>query len=94
MRDDPMHWASAYDFGIAKNQYEPEYHTDLEIYSYMSDFENRYPGVAQFEGGDDYISMTIHSVKISHEVGSGSLLDFSLHFMGRGYLFNINPSRN
>lgn len=68
MPDDPMHWASAYDFAVGENRYNPKYHSNSEIYRILADFENKYPDAAEFEGGEDYISMTIHSLKISHQV--------------------------
>lgn len=68
MKDDPLHWGSAYDFGIAMNQYHPKYHDNSELYTILGDLENRYPSVAEFEAGDNIISMAIHSLKITHEV--------------------------
>ncbi|KYB27025.1 carboxypeptidase A [Tribolium castaneum] len=68
MRDDPLHWASAYDFGLGENQYSPKYHTNSELYAIMGALENRYPNVAAFKSGDDYVSMTLKSLKITHEV--------------------------
>lgn len=68
MRDDGLHWASAYDFGLSRKQFHPEYHSNSYLYSTMASFENTYPGVASFEGGDDLISMSIRSVKISNDV--------------------------
>lgn len=68
MKDDPLHWASAYDFGIGENQYHPKYHSNEELYALMADMENRNPGVAEFQGGDNYVSMAIHWLKISKDV--------------------------
>lgn len=68
MRDDGLHWASAYDFGLSRIQYRPKYHSNSEMYAELASFENTYPGVASFEGGDDLVSMSIRSVKITHEV--------------------------
>lgn len=70
MRDDPLHWASAYDFGIHENQYNPTWHSNKEISAILADFENKYFGTVGFEGGDNLVSMKIHSIKISHEVSS------------------------
>lgn len=69
MRDDGLHWASAYDFGLSRTQYKPKYHTNSDMYSEMASLENSYPEVAAFESGD-FISTSIRSVKVSHEVVS------------------------
>lgn len=68
MRDDPQHWASGYDFGESENQFDPKYHSNGELYSIMAELENKYPGTAEFVSGDNFISMSIRSLKISHEV--------------------------
>lgn len=81
MRDDPLHWASAYDFGIAENQYNPTWHSDEEIYSIMSSFENKYFGAAKFQAGDNIVSTKIHSIEISHEVSATLRLKTDGHSM-------------
>lgn len=68
MKDDPLHWASAYDFGIGENQYKPKYHTSQDINAILAGMENHYSDIAEFEGGDNFISMMIHSLKISNKV--------------------------
>lgn len=68
MKDDPLHWASAYDFAIAENQYKPRYHSSQEIRSIMASLENRYPEVAEFQRGENFISMAIPWLQISNEV--------------------------
>lgn len=68
MKDDPEHWASAYDFGIHPNVYYPAYHSGSDIYSLLSALENQYPDSAEFHGGDDLVSMAIHWLKISQHV--------------------------
>lgn len=68
MRDDPQHWASGYDFGISDNQYNPKYHSNSELNSIMANLENKYSGTAEFDSGENFVSMTIRSLKISHEV--------------------------
>ncbi|KAI4454464.1 protease m14 carboxypeptidase [Holotrichia oblita] len=89
MPDDPMHWASAYDFGISENHYKPKYHSNSEIYQILAEFENKFPDAAEFEGGDNYISMTIHSLKISHQV---ELTDeFKYHIAVMGNIFATQP---
>ncbi|KAJ3618507.1 hypothetical protein MTP99_006487 [Tenebrio molitor] len=74
MKDDQLHWASAYDFGIDENQYHPKYHTNQELYGVMAQLENRYPDTAAFQSGDDYVSMTLRSLKITDQVS------FFVHF--------------
>lgn len=68
MKDDPQHWASAYDFGISENHFNPQYHSNSDLYYLLADMENRYVTTAMFEGGDDFVSMTIHSLKITDNV--------------------------
>lgn len=70
MNDDLLHWGSAYDFGIAENQYRPKYHSSKELYSLMADLENMYPKYAEFQSGEDYVSMILRSLKITDEVSS------------------------
>lgn len=77
MKDDPLHWASAYDFGIGENQYHPKYHSNEELYAILADMENKNPGVAEFQGGDNYVSMAIHWLKISKDVSGGVFPYFS-----------------
>lgn len=68
MKDDPLHWASAYDFGIGDNQYTPKYHSNHELFALLANLENFHPGVAEFEGNDNDISMIIPSLKITQNV--------------------------
>ncbi|XP_017777270.1 PREDICTED: carboxypeptidase D [Nicrophorus vespilloides] len=89
MRDDPIHWASAYDFGITENQYKPEYHSNSDIYKLLAQLETRYPSSAQFEGGEDYISMTIHSLKITDKIDSSDETKFQVAVIGN--LFATQP---
>lgn len=68
MRADGVHWSSAYDFGDSEKMYHAKYRSNTQLYQEMAEYENKYPKVASFEGGDNYISMNIHSVKITNEV--------------------------
>lgn len=68
MKDDPQHWASAYDFAIAENQFNPRYHSSQEIRSIMANFENRYPEVAAFHRAENSMSMMIPWLQISNKV--------------------------
>ncbi|XP_065172246.1 carboxypeptidase D-like [Atheta coriaria] len=89
MKDDPIHWSSAYDFGVTENLYKPKYHSNSELYSTMAALENRYPDAAEFEAGDDYISMTIHSLKISDKIRASD--EGKLHVAIIGNLFATQP---
>ncbi|KAF5285144.1 hypothetical protein FQA39_LY16833 [Lamprigera yunnana] len=68
MRNDEQHWASAYDFGVSENQFNPRYHSNSEIYSILADLENKYPDTAEFVSGDNFVSMSIRSLKMTDKV--------------------------
>lgn len=70
MHDDPQHWSSAYDFGITDNQFRLTYHTNSEIFTILSNFENKYPNFAAFEAGMTPDSISIHSLKITDNVST------------------------
>ncbi|VEN63122.1 unnamed protein product [Callosobruchus maculatus] len=89
MKDDPLHWASAYDFGIGENQYHPKYHTNQEIYSKMAYLENKYPNAASFKSGEDYISMAVHSLIITDQAVVED--DKKFHIAVIGNLFATQP---
>ncbi|CAG9814957.1 unnamed protein product [Phaedon cochleariae] len=89
MKDDPLHWASAYDFGIGENQYKPQYHTSQEINSILSSMENKYPDAAAFQGGDNLVSMAIRSLKITDKVEADDEKKFHVAVMGN--LFATQP---
>uniref|UniRef100_A0A6P7FUX0 Carboxypeptidase D n=1 Tax=Diabrotica virgifera virgifera TaxID=50390 RepID=A0A6P7FUX0_DIAVI len=89
MKDDPSHWASGYDFGILENQFQPKYHTSQEINEILAGMENRYPEVASFQGGDNLISISIHSLKISKEVEDYNENKFHVAVVGN--LFATQP---
>ncbi|KAG5866493.1 hypothetical protein JTB14_015933 [Gonioctena quinquepunctata] len=74
MKDDPLHWASAYDFGIGENQYKPKYHTSQRFTPYC---------------GDNYVSMTIHSLKITDKIDEDDEKKFHIAIMGN--LFATQP---
>lgn len=78
MKFDLLHWASAYDFGISDNQYKPKYHTNQELYYLMGEMENKYPNIAAFQGGDDFVSMSIHSLKITDQVSILNIITFAI----------------
>lgn len=68
MKDDPQHWASAYDFGVEKNVFNPRYHSSAELNYILSGLENEFPDSAEFHGGDDLVSMLIRWLKITKNV--------------------------
>lgn len=70
MRNDPLHWASAYDFGIHENQYNPTWHSNDDINAFMANCENKYFGTAKFQAGDNMVSTRIHSLEVSNEVNT------------------------
>ncbi|XP_050292877.1 carboxypeptidase D [Anthonomus grandis grandis] len=89
MKDDPQHWASAYDFGVEPNVFYPKYHSNSELYFLMSNLENRYPEDAAFQGGDDLVSMVVHWLKISKQVESSGENKFHIGIIGN--LFATQP---
>ncbi|XP_060532890.1 carboxypeptidase D [Cylas formicarius] len=90
MKDDPQHWASAYDFGIDKNQFHPVYHSNSEIYGILGELENKFPAVAEFHGGDDLVSMAIHWLKITREIDTSDETKFHVAIVGN--LFATQPT--
>ncbi|XP_063896391.1 carboxypeptidase D [Helicoverpa armigera] len=70
MADDPQHWSSAYDFRVLDNIINTRYHTRLEMYSALSELENRFPNIAEFRAGDSMLTSTFHQLKMTDEVGS------------------------
>ncbi|XP_012252341.2 carboxypeptidase D isoform X1 [Athalia rosae] len=69
MRNDPLHWSSAYDFRIIANL-EKGFLQHSELSARMAQLENHQPEVAEFKAGDSSISMAIHSLKITHNIGA------------------------
>lgn len=68
MKDDPLHWASAYDFAIGENQYKPRYHSAQELREIMARLENQHPEVGQFHRAENSLSMMIPWLQISRDV--------------------------
>lgn len=79
MKDDPEHWASAYDFGEERNVLKPKYHSNSELYSLLSSLENAYPDAAEFHGGDDLVSMMIHWLKVTQNVSEEISKSFKMY---------------
>ncbi|PZC71284.1 hypothetical protein B5X24_HaOG213686 [Helicoverpa armigera] len=70
MADDPQHWSSAYDFRVLDNIINTRYHTRLEMYSALSELENRFPNIAEFRAGDSMLTSTFHQLKMTDEMYS------------------------
>ncbi|XP_014480022.1 PREDICTED: carboxypeptidase D-like [Dinoponera quadriceps] len=89
MRDDPLHWSSAYDFGLRANLLDG-YLKNSELSARFSQLENHQPDVAEFIAGDSLISMAIHSLKITHDIGSPDENKFRIALVGG--LFASQPA--
>ncbi|XP_011256547.2 carboxypeptidase D [Camponotus floridanus] len=89
MRDDPLHWSSAYDFGLRANL-QSGYLTNSDLSARFSQLENHQPNVAEFIAGDSLISMAIHSLKITHNMGSPDENKFHIALVGG--LFASQPA--
>ncbi|XP_030748149.1 carboxypeptidase D [Sitophilus oryzae] len=89
MKDDPTHWSSAYDFGEYRNIFALGYHNTSQLYTILSDFENRFPDFAEFHGGDDLVSMSIHWLEISKQIDQSD--DTKFHVAVMGNLFATQP---
>ncbi|CAH1132734.1 unnamed protein product [Ceutorhynchus assimilis] len=89
MKDDPQHWASAYDFGEISNVFHPKYHSGSELNFILSSFENNFPDSAEFHGGDDMISMILHWLKITQHVEQSDETKFHIGVIGN--LFATQP---
>ncbi|KAK4878716.1 hypothetical protein RN001_011222 [Aquatica leii] len=85
MRNDEQHWASAYDFGVSENQFNPQYHSNSEIYSILAELENKYPDTAEFVSGENFVSMSIRSLKITHKDDASEETKFHVAVMGNLY---------
>ncbi|XP_015431943.1 PREDICTED: carboxypeptidase D-like [Dufourea novaeangliae] len=81
MRDDPQHWSSAYDFGLMANL-QKIYLKNAELSARFSQLENHQPNVAEFQAGDSLISMAIHSLKITHDMGAPEENKFHIGLIG------------
>jgi len=70
MRDDPQHWASAYDYRIIKNVVHTRYHTNIEIMETLAEFENQNGQIAAFSYADNEFGSFFKSLKLSSDVSS------------------------
>ncbi|XP_076249772.1 carboxypeptidase D svr isoform X3 [Calliopsis andreniformis] len=80
MRDDPQHWSSAYDFGLMANL-ENGYLKNAELSARFGQLE-RQPDVAEFQAGDSLVSMAIHSLKVTHDMGAPEENKFHIGLIG------------
>ncbi|XP_077299077.1 carboxypeptidase D svr [Arctopsyche grandis] len=85
MADDPQHWSSAYDFRLIENVVRTKYHTEAQINKELSEIENRYPSIAEFQAGDNEVSMAIHSLKVTDQVGSPEEFKFKVAIISNLY---------
>lgn len=81
MRDDPQHWSSAYDFRLMANL-QNGYLKNTELSAKLSQLENHQPNVAEFRAGDSLITMAIHSLKITHDMGAPEENKFHVALIG------------
>ncbi|XP_053976263.1 carboxypeptidase D-like [Hylaeus volcanicus] len=88
MRDDPQHWSSAYDFRLRANL-QNVYLKNPELSARFSQLENHQPNIAEFQAGDSLVSMAIHSLKITHNMGAPE--ENKLHIGLIGGLFASQP---
>ncbi|KAL3271051.1 hypothetical protein HHI36_021551 [Cryptolaemus montrouzieri] len=84
LKNDGSHWANAYDFDNVKNQYNPRYHSNGEIYEIMGKLENEYPDSASFQSESE-VSMAIHSLKITEDIDSSDDHKFRIAIIGNLY---------
>ncbi|KYM95838.1 Carboxypeptidase D [Cyphomyrmex costatus] len=89
MRDDPLHWSSAYDFGLRVNL-QNGYLKNSDLNARFSQLENHQSETAEFLAGDSLISMAIHSLKITHDMGSPDENKFRIALIGG--LFASQPA--
>ncbi|XP_032665453.1 carboxypeptidase D-like [Odontomachus brunneus] len=89
MRDDPLHWSSAYDFRLRANL-QNGYLKNSQLSARFSQLENHQSDIAEFIAGDSLISMAIHSLKITHDVGSPDENKFRIALVGG--LFASQPA--
>ncbi|KAK1121827.1 hypothetical protein K0M31_010139 [Melipona bicolor] len=69
MHDDPEHWSSAYDFRLIANL-QNIYLKNAELSARFSQLENHQPNIAEFQAGESLVSMVIHSLKVTYDMGA------------------------
>ncbi|KYN37346.1 Carboxypeptidase D [Trachymyrmex septentrionalis] len=89
MRDDPLHWSSAYDFGLRVNL-QNGYLKNSDLNARFSQLENHQSDTAEFLAGDSMISIAIHSLKVTHDMGSPDENKFRVALVGG--LFASQPA--
>ncbi|XP_076767108.1 carboxypeptidase D svr [Xylocopa sonorina] len=81
MRDDPEHWSSAYDFRLIANL-QNVYLNNAELSARFSQLENHQLNTAEFQAGESLVSMAIHSLKVTHNVGGPEERKFHIGLIG------------
>ncbi|XP_068623289.1 carboxypeptidase D isoform X2 [Battus philenor] len=85
MVDDPQHWSSAYDFRVLDNIINTRYHNSVEMYSELSELENRFPDVAEFKAGDALRTAALHQLEVTDQVGSPEETKFRIAIISNLY---------
>ncbi|KAL5275919.1 CPD family protein [Megaselia abdita] len=81
MRDDPQHWSSAHDFRVLDNVVNTKYHSTGDLNKRMSELENRYPDIAEFEFGGNEIDIEYHKIKMTRNLGAPEETKFHILIM-------------
>ncbi|GLG92487.1 Carboxypeptidase D [Gryllus bimaculatus] len=82
MRDDPERWSRQYDFGLAGNLASSPYLSNAELSTSLATLENEQPSVVEFHSGDNEDSMSIHYLKVTHELGAPDEKKFHVALVG------------
>ncbi|XP_012216053.2 carboxypeptidase D-like [Linepithema humile] len=81
MRDDPLHWSSAYDFGLRANL-QNGYLKNSDLSARFNQLEKHQPDIAEFLPNDSVINSALHSLKITHNMGSPDENKFRIALVG------------
>ncbi|OAD62352.1 Carboxypeptidase D [Eufriesea mexicana] len=73
--------SSAYDFQIKENL-QNVYLKNSELNTRFSQLENHHPNVAEFQDGQSLVSMAIHSLKVTHNLGAPEENKFHIGLIG------------
>ncbi|KAG8239373.1 hypothetical protein J437_LFUL018715 [Ladona fulva] len=84
--DDSLLWSARYDYHILDNVApHGSYLSDSRISSIFADLENTVPYVAEFQVGDNLITQTLHTLKITNEAGAPEETKFQVLLLGGLY---------
>lgn len=86
-RDDPQHWASAYDFRILENILHTKYHTNLEIETVFQELQRKNPLIAQVQDMENI--PYYNSLKITDSIGETE--ETKIHILVLSSLFETSP---